>query len=158
ELVHQPVEHRVLEQPGRARVRPENRLEDALELGEGLLVEDHVVEVACREFSGLETEPGGVEREPGVVLLPREPLFLGGGHELAVHHERRRRVVIEARDAEDVHENCSRPSSSFGDGSGLACQAGAVPRRRRRGSEESLATSTKGGSRRWYRTVRSKRA
>ena len=70
ELVHQPVEHRVAEQAGRARVRPENGLEDTLELRERLLVKHHVVEIARGELPGLETEADGAERELGVVLLP----------------------------------------------------------------------------------------
>ena len=36
-----------------------------------------------------------------VVLLAREPLFLGGGHDPAVDHQGRGRVVIERRDAEN---------------------------------------------------------
>ena len=70
ELVRQPVEHRVAEQPGGARVSPENRLEDALELGERFLVEDHVVEVTRGELPCLQTEADGAERELRVVLLP----------------------------------------------------------------------------------------
>jgi hypothetical protein len=36
-----------------------------------------------------------------IVLLPREPLFLRGGHDLAVDNERRGRIMIERRNAED---------------------------------------------------------
>jgi hypothetical protein len=37
------------------------------------------------------------------VFHARETLFLGRGDDLAVANERRRAVVIEGRDAQDVH-------------------------------------------------------
>jgi hypothetical protein len=40
------------------------------------------------------------------VLLPAEALLLHGGHETAVAHERRGRVVEVAGDSEDVHQDC----------------------------------------------------
>jgi hypothetical protein len=58
----------------------------------------------------VEPDPGLIEavaqcvyREAGVVLLAREALFLCRGDDTAVGNQRRRAVVVESREAEDVH-------------------------------------------------------
>src|SRR5438105_3821511 len=47
----------------------------------------------------------GIVRKARVVLAAGESLFLGGGHNLPIAHQARRRVVIETGDAEHVHSN-----------------------------------------------------
>src|SRR5690606_26790685 len=61
--------------------------EDALELGERLLVEGDGVEVGGLEAGVLEAGEGGGEREARVVLDPRQALLLDRGDDLAVDDE-----------------------------------------------------------------------
>ena len=53
--------------------------------------------------------PGAPRQRPLAVLAPAEPLLLGGGHDLAVDDQRRRRVVVDGVDAQDLHA-CTPPS------------------------------------------------
>jgi len=78
-------------------------LQEAFEFEQGLLIEDDVVEVLRTRSGGLEAVVHGMGGEPAVVLDPREPLLLGGRDDLPVPHEGGGAVVIECRDAEDVH-------------------------------------------------------
>src|SRR2546427_4629008 len=54
--------------------------------------------------SGPEAEGGRVRREGGVAFLAAEPLFLCGGHDLAVAQQTGGAVVIESREAERSEE------------------------------------------------------
>jgi hypothetical protein len=45
----------------------------------------------------------GVAREPRIVLLSREALFLGGGHDPAVRDEGGRAVVVERGESQHPH-------------------------------------------------------
>ena len=76
-------------------------LEESLELQQGLVVKPHPVEVGRRDPGLGQAVFDGLRREPRVVLLAGEAFFLRGGHDPAVDHQRRGRVVIEGRDAED---------------------------------------------------------
>ena len=83
--------------------RAEVGLQDPLELEQRLVVEADVGEIRrsrCRPASRQYVD--GVAREGGVALLPREPLFLRRGDDLAVAQQARGAVVIEGGDAEDV--------------------------------------------------------
>ena len=60
-----------------------------------------VVDVARCDVRTIETEAHRLVRERGVVLDAGEPLFLDRRHELAVDHERGRRVAVVRVDAED---------------------------------------------------------
>src|SRR5207244_2421181 len=80
----------VVEQPVR---QPEARL----------VAVGHAVDVAQRDAGGLQTELDRLVRELPRLLLAIQPLFLDGGDELPVDHERGRRVVSERVDPEDLH-------------------------------------------------------
>src|ERR1041384_4833538 len=70
ELVAHPANHGVAEGSPGSRIGRERRHQDALELDEGLLVEDDVVEIVDTDARRLETEPDGALGIAGVVLLP----------------------------------------------------------------------------------------
>jgi hypothetical protein len=104
ELVEQPGERGLAEQLDRPREHLQRRHQDPLELEERLLEERHVVQVVGGDPLGGEDVLDGVDRELVVVLLAREALLLGGGHDHAVAQEGGRRVVEEAGDPQDVHD------------------------------------------------------
>src|SRR5262249_2948973 len=85
-------------------------LEQALELEEGLVVENDVVHVLDRDAAGGEAivdRPGG---KIGIVPLARKPLFLGRGNDLAVAHQGGGAVVVEGGEPENSHNaNRLRP-------------------------------------------------
>jgi len=97
--------------------RPEPRggerevgLQQALELQKRLVVEPDVIELLRREPALFETVVDRVDRKAVVVLLPREPLLLGRGGDVAVDDQHGGRVVIERRDAENCrHGNVGGP-------------------------------------------------
>src|SRR5262245_30877840 len=103
-------EHLLLEPDGHGRHEGSDaprrerqvRLEQALQLDEGLVVEGDVAQVAEADPALAQAVARGVNREPRVVLLPREALLLGRRHDLAVAHQTRGAVVVEGGDAEDV--------------------------------------------------------
>ena len=69
-------------------------LEQALELEEGLVVEDHRVEVGKRETRGLEAPARRHGGEVGIVATAREAFFLRGRDHVSVDDQGRRSVVI----------------------------------------------------------------
>jgi hypothetical protein len=78
-------------------------LQQALELQEGLVVEDHAVDVAQADARLLEAVLHGVDREARVVLLAREALFLRRRDDDAILDQRRGAVVVVGRYAEHSH-------------------------------------------------------
>ena len=93
------------EAPGRER---QIGLEQALELQERLVVERDVVDPVEIGAAFAQAILDRVLGEGGIVLLAREPLLLRGGDELAVGDQRSRAVVIERRQAEDLHSAALR--------------------------------------------------
>ena len=84
-----------------------------LELEHGLVVEGDGAEVLGPESRLAQRPAGRIDREVGIVLLPRESLFVGGGDRNAVDQQAGRGVVVEAGQAQDVHagmftQGCSR--------------------------------------------------
>jgi hypothetical protein len=78
-------------------------LEQAVELEQRLVVERHQIEIGGAQSALAQAVLHGARGESGVVLLAGEPLLLGGGHELAVHQETRRAIVIERGYSQHVH-------------------------------------------------------
>ena len=92
--------HEGIEPLGRHR---EIGFQDAMELEDGLVVEDDRVGSFLPDPSLGQAVPHRVLGELGIVLLPGEPLFLGRGDDLAVVDQAGRGVVIPATDAQDLH-------------------------------------------------------
>ena len=95
ELLLEPQGHRHAERgnaPGRVR---QVGLEQSLEFHERLLVEDDVADVVERDARLAEAIGHRTRGVSAVVFLAREALFLGGGHDVTVHDQRRRGVMIE---------------------------------------------------------------
>lgn len=55
------------------------------------------------DTGGLQTVTQGMAREPRVMLLTSEALFLGGGDDASILDQRGGAVVIERRQAENAH-------------------------------------------------------
>ena len=79
------------------------RKQYALELDERLLVEADVIEIVDEQLALVQTIANRIDGEALVVLLAGEPLLGRGGDDLTVANQAGRGVVVEARDAEDVH-------------------------------------------------------
>lgn len=76
-----------------------------LELDERLLEKDHIVQVGRPDPARPEAEINGALRKLIVVLLPGEPLLLGGSNKLTIAQQGRRRIVEVAGDTEYMHPN-----------------------------------------------------
>ena len=103
ELLGEPLDHRLAKEPERPGERLKRRHQDAIELQEGLLVEDHPVQILRPELARPKAELDGPEREPRVMLDPREAFLLRCGGDDSVLNQCRCGVVEEARDPENVH-------------------------------------------------------
>ncbi len=102
ELLAHPERHRLQEGAEAAWREVEVRLEEALELQERLVVEGDGVERGGLDAPLLQAPESGLAREAGVVLLPREALFLRGRDDLAVDDEGGGGVVVVGREAENA--------------------------------------------------------
>ncbi len=87
----------------RARKRSKRARQDALELQHAAFVEDHRIELRRIDRRLVQTPFDRTCRKPGVVLVPRQPLFLDGAHRDAVDDKRGGRIVIVGGNAEDLH-------------------------------------------------------
>src|SRR5262249_5835023 len=88
------------EAPGR---EAQIRLKQTLELDQGLLVENHRIEIAHPAVAMLKAVSNGMPGKPSVVLLAREALLLSGGGHLAVDDDCGGAVVVKRRDPQDTH-------------------------------------------------------
>ena len=84
-------------------------LQEALELEEGLVIEDDVVHLSEAASARLKAILDRMAGEARVVLLSREAFFLGCRHDAPVLNERCRAVVVESRDAQNAH--ATRPQN-----------------------------------------------
>src|SRR6516165_8263625 len=115
-LFAEPRDHRLAEHlPGSGK-RAQLRQQDAFELGEGLLVEDEIVQIVSRDPGFPQAISDSLHREAVVELDPAEPLFLRRGHERSIAEEGGGRIVVEGRYAEDVHYSGSSAGLSIGAG------------------------------------------
>ena len=103
ELLPDPERHCHLKGAQAPRGEGEVGLEQSLELQEGLVVEDDVIDVPEPHPFLSETVPDRLSREARVVLLSGEALFLRRRDDLAVAHQSRRAVVVEGRDTQEAH-------------------------------------------------------
>ena len=95
------------------RLEPTRRVrqvgfEQALELEQRLVVERDVVEAVGAKTAALEAEGDRLFGKAVVVLPAGKTLFLGGGHDVAVHDQRGRRIVVERRNSENRSHGISR--------------------------------------------------
>ena len=103
QLVDHPGDHRLAKDLVRLRIGLQHGHQDAVELAEGLLVEDDVVQVAGLDARALQAELDGLVGKVEVVLDAAEALFFGGGDQLAVLQQSGRGVVVVAGDSQDIH-------------------------------------------------------
>ena len=94
-------------------------LEQALELQQWLLVENHRIQITVRDSAGFEAIANRAFRKPLIVLLPRKSFLLSCGHNLPVAHQRGRAVVVEGGNTEDIHqiakiERAGKPRQIYG--------------------------------------------
>jgi hypothetical protein len=126
ELLRDPIDHpdlvaelradRARELAQRARERAQGRDQHALELLHRVLVEHDAIEIAGGEPGVREAGARRVERQPCVVLDPRQPLLLRRRDDDAIDDERRRGVVVLARDAQHRrHQDASRAAVGAGE-------------------------------------------
>ena len=101
-------------------------LQEALELKEGLFVEDDVVDVFRAESRLGEAIVDGLPGKPLVVFDPAEALLLGGGHDPAVHNQGGRRIVVEGGQPENRrHGLCAQAvARRIWHSMGRACRPG----------------------------------
>src|SRR5262249_9068328 len=88
------------------RAKPRRRVaqisfEQALELEEGLVIEADIFEIARLELRLAQTIFDRMRRKIPIVLLAGEALLLRRRDDLAVDHDRCRRIVIEGGNAQD---------------------------------------------------------
>src|SRR5689334_14479243 len=81
QLVAEPGDHRIAENPMGTRKGLHARQEQSLELKKRLLEKNDVVQVGSPDGAGLEAKFDRALGEFVVVLLPGKALFLGGGNE-----------------------------------------------------------------------------
>jgi hypothetical protein len=104
--------HRAGELPQRARKRAQGRDKHPFELLDRMFVEHDAIEVARGEPGVRKARARGVDRQPCIVLDPRQPLLLHRRDDGTVDDERRGGVVVLAGDAE--HGRHQRPASRAG--------------------------------------------
>ena len=114
ELVLDPERTRFEKGDQAARRDAQIRLEDALELEEGLVVEAHVRQVLGRYAARPEAVGHGATRERRVPLPAGEPLLLRGGDDLAVSQDTGGTVVVEGRYTQDVRDGHALESQDAG--------------------------------------------
>jgi hypothetical protein len=102
-LLAQPQGNRLQERRQRAGERRQVGEQNALELEQRLVVEADVVHLVDGDAGVLETVLDRVEGKILVVADARETLLLRGGDDLPVLEQAGGRVVVVARDAENVH-------------------------------------------------------
>ena len=70
-------------------------LQQPLELEKRLFEEDHIVHFVQANAGRIQAVGDGCAGKASVVLFPREPLFLGSGHDLTVFEDGGCTVVVE---------------------------------------------------------------
>jgi hypothetical protein len=148
QLVEEPGGHRRPEDSTGARHGREHRLHDPVELDEWLFEEGNIVEIRAANACRLQAESNGALGKPEIVLDSREAFFFRRRNQFAVSQEGGRRVVEVARDAQYVHQNCRRASSSERVPLVRDCHCGSRARRRPRRTRPIGTTTTQ------YRRVR----
>jgi hypothetical protein len=103
QLLLEPHRHRHAERGEALGRERQIGLEQTLELQERLVVEGDVIDLVEPDAALGQAVLDRFLGKARIVLLAREPLFLGGGEKLAVGDQRGRAVVVERRQAEDPH-------------------------------------------------------
>ena len=92
--------------PGKSATSPrgptQKHLQSPAELQDGFLVEGHGLQIAGGDARLIQTGPDGAFRKPRIILATREPFLLNRRQNSSITQEGCRRIVVQARDAEDV--------------------------------------------------------
>src|SRR5581483_11110358 len=95
------------ERPKAARRKGKIGLEQTLEFEKRLFVEHDMVERARVNAGFRQTVTNRRGGKAGIVLPAREAFFLCRRNHLAINHKRRGTVMVEGRDSQDTHLDCS---------------------------------------------------
>src|SRR5690349_16141141 len=101
QLLFYPHRHRLAKRTIACRRKREISLQQPLKFRQRLVVKRDVIELIRSQPRLAQAILDRNLRKLLVVLLPREPLLLSRRHNLAVYDQRRRRIVVESRDAEN---------------------------------------------------------
>ena len=86
ELLAKPQRHRLHERADAGRRVVEIRLEQALELLEGLIVENDIINIGKRNLGLTKAKANSIFRKARIVLFTSEAFLLGGSDNLSIHH------------------------------------------------------------------------
>jgi hypothetical protein len=103
ELLPKPDGNCHRERPQTAGGKGQVGLEQSFELEKGLVVEDNMINPVQADTGLAQAVPDRVTREGGIVLLAREPLLLGRGHDPAVLDQGGGAVVVKGGDPQNEH-------------------------------------------------------
>ena len=101
QLLFQPDRNRRAKRPKPGRCKCQVRFQQPLKGPQRLIVKPDIVELIRSQPGLFQTVVNGVLRKSSVVLLPSKPLFLSSSHDLTIHHQSGRRVVIKCRDSKN---------------------------------------------------------
>jgi hypothetical protein len=105
QLFLEPERHRFAERREAAWRERQIGLEQALELEEGLFVEDDVIDVFQADPPLVQTRGDRAMRERGIVLYTGKSLLLRRRENITADDQRGRAVMIKGRDAEDPQDD-----------------------------------------------------
>ena len=92
--------------PGKSATSPrgptQKHLQSATELQDGFLVEGYGLQIAGSDARLIQTGSNGTFRKPRIILATRQSFLLHRRQNSSITQEGCRRVVVQARDAEDV--------------------------------------------------------
>src|SRR6516164_8141021 len=114
EFVDHPRNHRLPEDPPGLRVHLQARHKDAVQLAEGFLEKNDIIQVGALETSLVETEADSVRGETEVVLDPGKTFFFRGGYQHTIAQQDGGSVMVIARNSKDVHRSiASSPTHRY---------------------------------------------
>ena len=108
QLLPQPQRHRHHEGLQPLRRHAQIGFQDPVELGDGLVVERHGIQLAGFHASFRQAILHRIQRESRIVLLACEALLLGGRDDPPVANQGRGGIMVERANPKNVHENCLR--------------------------------------------------
>ena len=119
QLLPHPQRNRHLERTQSGRGEGEIGFDQPLELQEGFVVENDIVQIVEMDSGFRQAVRHRVAGKTGVVFFPAEALFLSSRYHLAVFHQGRGAIVVKSRNSEDAHQYLEQRVDKGRDGGGL---------------------------------------